>query len=104
PQGIQVSSPVTGLPFTVALSQPWLKASIMSGNMPASVDITVDPSTLGAGNYPGTVTINAAQASVPTRTITVSANIGVAAAPQLTVNNTAINLTFVQGASPGKAT
>ena len=103
PQGIQISSPVTGLPFTVALSQPWLKASLASGNMPASIDITVDPSTLSPGSYPGTVTINAAQASVPARSITVSANIGATAAPQLTVNNTAINFTFVQGATPGKA-
>jgi uncharacterized protein (TIGR03437 family) len=104
PQTIQVSSTVTGLGFTVALSDSWLTASLTSGSMPSSVEITVDPSQLAAGTHKGTVTITSALASVPNRVVTVSVNVAPAEAPQLTVDSSGINFTFVQGATPGKAT
>jgi hypothetical protein len=95
PQSIQISSTVTGLAFTVALSDPWLNTSLTSGSMPSSVDITVDPSQLAAGPHNGTVTITSLLASAPIRVVTVSVNVAPAEAPQLTVDSPGINFTFV---------
>ncbi len=104
PQSVQVASPVTGLSFSVTLSQPWLRASVNGGNAPASVDISVDPSQLAAGSFKGTVTITAPQASTPISTINVSASIGSGAPPQITVNKTSLDFAFTQGATPGNST
>jgi trimeric autotransporter adhesin len=103
PQSLQASSPLTGLPFNVSLSDPWLKASINGGNMPATVAISVDPSQLGAGNYKGTVTITAPQSSTPASTINVSASIGLGAAAKITVNKASLDFAFTQGATPGQS-
>src|SRR5205823_4296649 len=60
---LSVSSSVTGLPCSIALSTqrggPWLKSNAVAGTMPLSVEISADPVGIAAGTYQGTVTVTA---------------------------------------------
>ncbi len=104
PQSVVLSSAVTGLAFSVSTSDPWLNASLAGGNIPTSLDITMDPSQLPPGTLNGTVTITAPQAATPVQQVTVSANIVAAQAPVLAAGSAGINFAFVQGADPSSST
>ena len=101
-QGIRVSSPISGLPFTIALATTdggnWLRAGATRGSMPASVQISGDPRSLGPGRYRGTVTVTAPNASPPSRTVEVTFTVERAAMARLGVDPTAVSFAFARGA------
>jgi len=82
-QNIQVASTGGSVPFTVSTASApsgWLTATPASGNTNAAVAVNLAPSvlsTLGAGNYTGTVTIS----STTGGTQTVNVNLTVTAPP-----------------------
>jgi uncharacterized protein (TIGR03437 family) len=60
--GAPAPSPMTvyvrgGFPFTAVSSVPWVSVSPAQGTEPATLTLTPNVSTLGAGSYSGTVTI-----------------------------------------------
>jgi uncharacterized protein (TIGR03437 family) len=70
PQTVQVTS-TTGaaLKWTASVAAGWIRIWPASGNTPASVSVTVDPTGLGVGNYTGTVAISGP--GLADRTVTV---------------------------------
>jgi glucose/arabinose dehydrogenase len=73
PAAQPISATNTGsgsLPFTVGDDAAWLSATPASGNAPATVNVSVDPTGLAAGTYTGTVTVNGGGAG--TRTVAVT--------------------------------
>jgi uncharacterized protein (TIGR03437 family) len=60
PQVLAVSSTGTAIPFTaVASSSGWLSVSPASGNTPAPLTVSVNPTDLGAGTYSGSIVLSA---------------------------------------------
>jgi hypothetical protein len=70
-QPVSLSSS-TALNYTVVSSAAWLNATPASGNTPASLSVSVNPSGLAAGSYNGTVTVTASGASNSPQKIAVS--------------------------------
>jgi hypothetical protein len=57
--------------WTATKSAPWIVLSATSGSLPYSLNVSVNTSGLSAGNFSGTVVINAT-GNIPTTTITVN--------------------------------
>lgn len=96
-QPVSIAGSVPGLAFTATPSAPWILVSSAAGSMPASISVSVDPTSLPAGTSTGQITIMAPLAAVPTATITVIANISAALPPSLALSATAVNLSIVRG-------
>lgn len=102
--GVNVVGSITGIPFTASASSTggWLQVSPANSAMPATVNVTADPSKLSAGSYQGTVTITAPNASPSTRTVAVALTVTAAGQPSLNVKPTSMTFSFVQQ-SPARA-
>ncbi|HLK65772.1 MAG TPA: BACON domain-containing carbohydrate-binding protein [Bryobacteraceae bacterium] len=96
-QVINLTPSVAGLGFTTSSSASWLNISPSSGTMPASLQITADPSTLTA-DAKATITITAPSASPSTATVTVNFNIQPASPAALGVATQSVSFTAIQGA------
>jgi uncharacterized protein (TIGR03437 family) len=103
-QAVNLLSSGGALSFTASTSAPWLQVTPASGAMPATLQISIDPSGLQAGSYSGTVTITAAQATPTNRQVAVTLVVGAAASPKLLVSAPTQTFNFVQGAPAGSAT
>jgi uncharacterized protein (TIGR03437 family) len=93
-QSVQVTTvgtSTTSVPFTVASDSSWLSATESSTNTPATLTVSVNPSSLAVGPYTGhlTVTPNNSDANLYHLTITVNLTVGntatVSAGPPLLV-------------------
>jgi len=73
-QIISIDSNVPRAAFSITSSAGWLSATPYSGNIPNSVLVSVSPAFLPAGNYTGTLTINAGS-GLPRGTVTVTLKI-----------------------------
>ncbi len=65
---------VNGLNFSAAVDsscQSWLSLNIYAGNMPASIQVIVDPTNLQPGAYACTITITAPNTVAPTAAVAV---------------------------------
>jgi len=82
-QRIDVTGGISGIPFAVTSSQPWLTASPASGNMPSGITVTANPSGLSAGSYQGTLTITAPTTATVTLTVQVAFTVTAAGQPSL---------------------
>jgi len=58
PSAVSVDVFGANLPWTAAVSQPWIKLGATSGISPSSVSVSVDPAGLAPGTYDGTVTLS----------------------------------------------
>jgi uncharacterized protein (TIGR03437 family) len=76
----------------------WLSVSPPAGSAPATVNVTVNPSSLQPGNYQGTVNINAPTANPSSQNFTVSLTVVAAGSPSLSVATKSLSYTFAQGA------
>jgi len=75
-QTVQLTAIGTGniVPFTATANSPWLTVTPASGNAPAALTISANPSTLAAGNFPGTVTVRPNNGDQYALTISVNFN------------------------------
>ncbi|HLK67398.1 MAG TPA: hypothetical protein VKU19_28375 [Bryobacteraceae bacterium] len=96
-QVINLSSAVPGLPFTVSTSASWLTVTPLSGTIPAAIQVTADPSALGAGNVQGSVSVVVSNASPSTITVPVTFTVQPATAPTLAVDTQTMSFTAIQG-------
>jgi hypothetical protein len=60
--------------WTATKNAPWLSLSATSGTLPYTMNVSVNPTGLAAGNYSDTITINAT-GNIPTTTISVTLNV-----------------------------
>ena len=97
-QTVMLTSSGADFMFTAAAatsnnSGNWLTVSPTSGTTPATLSVTVDPSSLDPGTYMGTVTITAAGTANSPQTINVTLAITAAGTPTVTaVQNAASQL------------
>jgi uncharacterized protein (TIGR03437 family) len=97
-----VSNPIlnaAGLPFAVTASDPWLLVNVASGTLPANLNVSVDPSSLTAGSYNGTVTISAPYAASPLKKISVAVSVAGGAAAKVSVSAPSLTFAVIQGAA-----
>jgi uncharacterized protein (TIGR03437 family) len=94
-QRIDVTGGIAGIPFTVASSASWLRASLISGNMPSGMDITADPSGLAAGTYQGTVTITAPTTATVALFVRVAFTVTAAGQPSLSAKPSTLSFSAV---------
>ncbi len=101
-QQLNLTSSTPGVPFSVAVTAPWLQASPTAGTMPTNVQITADPSALAPGAVQALVTITAPNANPPVRTVAVTFNVDPARPPLLGVDPAGVSFSFRRGS--GSAT
>jgi hypothetical protein len=98
-QNIAVSSSGTAFNYTVSTSATWLAATPASGSTSSSVSVSVNPASLAAGTYTGTVSIASAGASNTPKTVAVTLNVTAAALPTLAANPASLSFTYQIGSS-----
>jgi hypothetical protein len=96
-QSFAVSSSGSALSYTVSTSATWLSATPASGNTPGNVSVSVNPQSLSAGTYTGTVSITSSGASNSPKTVPVTLTVTAAATPTLTVSPTNLSFTYQTG-------
>src|SRR5579864_6241082 len=99
-QPVSLSSS-TALNYTVVSSAAWLNATPASGNTPASLSVSVNPSGLAAGSYNGTVTVTASGASNSPQKIAVSLAVTSAPSgnPSLNVSPGTLSFSYPSGST-----
>lgn len=90
PEPKTVSLTTTGdtLPFAVTTTANWLAATPVSGTMPTSLTVSVNPAGLAAGSYTGTVMVLSAGTEGPPAAIEVTLN--VSALPMMTTTTSGL--------------
>lgn len=97
--GIDVGASIPGISFTVSTSSSsWLTVSITSGQMPANIRVTANPSALSASTYNGTITITAPNAFPSSISIPVSFTVTAAGQPSLSVNPGSLTFAYTSQA------
>jgi uncharacterized protein (TIGR03437 family) len=96
PQQITISSPVSGLPFTVSASQgaDWLVIGASTGATPQLVDIRADPSNLAPGPHQAILTVGAINGSPVVTNLNVTFQVGASVNPKLAIDNATLSFTF----------
>lgn len=88
-----------GVPFTVTVnSSGWLSATPTSGNMPASIHVTADPSKLSAGPNSGSIAITTPDTQPASQSVAVTFTTTAPGAPSLNGKPGSLSFSFVQGA------
>lgn len=98
-QSIAVNSGGSALSFSVATSATWLAATPVSGTTAGNVSVSVNPGSLAAGTYTGTVSINAPGASNSPKTVPITLTVTAAALPTLSVSPASLAYTYQIGGS-----
>jgi len=97
-QGVDLTSLISGSPVTITTTRTatWLSVSFASAQLPASLRVIVDPSSLTAGTYQATVTIASRFTSPSSYTIPVTLTVTAAGQPSLSVSPNGLTFAFVQ--------
>ncbi|HYL76136.1 MAG TPA: hypothetical protein VEU96_18145 [Bryobacteraceae bacterium] len=104
-QNIVLNGSISGLPYTAtSASSGWLQASPSTGVMPATIQVTVDPSKLAAGANQGSVTITSVNARPSSQTIQVTLTTTAPGAPSLSVKPNSLTFSYVQGSPASSRT
>jgi uncharacterized protein (TIGR03437 family) len=96
-QVITLSTSVPGLAFTTSVNVPWLNVTPSSGAIPATLQANVDPSSLAAGTYNGTITITVPYGASKTTTISVTFTVQPSIPPALAVDTKNISFSAIEG-------
>src|SRR5579871_3251791 len=88
-----------GLAFTASSNAPWLGVNPASGAMPATLQVTADPSTLSAGTYKGIITLTVPYAVPATAAIAVTFTVSPATPAILSADTQNVTLSATQGGS-----
>jgi len=101
-QSLNLASGVAGMAYTasVAPGASWLSVSSASGQTPAAIAVTADPSQLQPGSYNGAVTVTAPLASPAAQSITVTFLVGAAQPSKLSTDATALSFSFAKQGAP----
>ena len=99
PIPLSVFTAASLLNYTAAASSTgnWLTVNPASGSAPATVIVTVNPSSLQPGTYQGTVTVTAPTANPSSQSFSVSLTVVAAGSPALSVSTTSLSYAFAQG-------
>ena len=96
PQTVQVACSTVGAQLSISTSAPWLGASPAHAASPAAISITVDPSSLSAGTFQGSVSISSGDVS---QTVSVTVTVVAAALTGSQASPATLNFAFALGAN-----
>ena len=96
PQTVQIAGAGGTLAWSAASGVPWLSLSAASGVTPASLQVSVNSSSLAGGTYSGTVTITSLGSVATTQTVTVSLTV-VTPPPAIALSASSFNFTAITG-------
>lgn len=93
------SNDLSGLPFTATLlnNSPWLKLFPNAGPIPATIEISADPSNLKSGNYQETIRIATPNAVPASTDVSVQFTVSDPGQPQQFVQPQSLSFAFVAG-------
>jgi uncharacterized protein (TIGR03437 family) len=96
PQKLTMSSPVSGLDFTITKSAgaDWLVIAAQAGDTPQLIGVRADPSNLAPGTYQATITVASPLATPAATTVAVTFQVAPGDNPQLSVDRTSLSFTF----------
>jgi uncharacterized protein (TIGR03437 family) len=89
-QRVDLTGTIPGIPYAITSSAAWLQATPAVGNMPSSLKVTADPSTMTPGSYQGTLTVQAPTASPATSSISVALTVTAPGQPTLSAKPSAL--------------
>ncbi len=98
-QQVAITGSVVGLPFTVSSTDRFLVLGSSSGVTPATLDISVNPAALSAGDTTGRITITPSVAGVAPLTIAVAVKVNAALPARLSLDSTALTYAFERGSA-----
>jgi uncharacterized protein (TIGR03437 family) len=100
PQTLALASG-SGKSFTAVASSTgnWLSVSPTSGSMPGSISVSVNPGSLGIGQYSGSIAISITQQDNSVVALTVPVTLNIVAPNPMTVSPSTISVTYWPGAS-----
>ena len=96
-QTLQLTSAVAGLPFSISKNSSWLQVSPASGVLPATVQVSIDPTGSAAGNPSTALVISVPGATPAALTVNVTANIANAANPVISLDRQSLTFSALQG-------
>jgi len=102
-QAVFLSSLLPGIVYSSAAASSWLKIDPSNGSIPASLNISADPSGLAAGTYTDSITVTVPTATAPIATIAVTFNVGSPKAPSLSIDPVSLKFSAVQGTAGSSA-
>lgn len=96
PQSLSMSSPVSGLSFSVSKSAgaDWLLVAKAGGDTPQLINVRADPTNLTPGSYQATITVTSPLAVPVNSTIVVTLQVGPGDTPRLAIDRTSLSFTF----------
>src|SRR5262249_19538341 len=104
-QNVSLASTAPGIPYTIALQGGWLFSSTpLTGRIPSTAQILVDPDGLAPGTYNGAVTISSPLAHPPSKRIAVSVTVDPGSPPKLVGRPDALSYAFGQGSPASSQT
>ncbi|HTM49950.1 MAG TPA: hypothetical protein VL285_14760 [Bryobacteraceae bacterium] len=99
-QNVSLGSTAPGIPYSISLQGFWLFTSTpLTGTVPATTQVLVDPDGLAPGTYNGSVTISSPVADPPTRTVAVSVTVDPGAPPKLAGRPDSLSYAYGQGSA-----
>jgi len=102
-QNLVISVPFAGPPFTLSVSTSdnggWLQVNATSGVLPATIQITVDPTGLSAGSYQGKITVNVPFANPASKVVNVTLTVGQTQSAIPGIDQGALTFSFVAGSN-----
>ena len=101
---LSVFTAASSLSFTAAASSTgsWLAVSPASGGAPATIVVTVNPSSLQPGTYQGTVTVTAPTANPSSQSFSVSLTVVASGSPAVSLTTTSLSYSFAQGSQQAR--
>jgi len=104
---VNLVASIPGLPFTARASTRdgagWLSVDPEQGNLPAGLQLTVNPARLAPGAYEGTITITCPPASPAVRTVSVKLTVTDSRPAQLALETRGLSFSFGKAAGPSSA-
>jgi len=96
PQSVQINGGGGTLPWTAVSNASWLSATPSGGTTPASLQVSVNSTSLGGGTFNGTITLVSLGATNSPQVINVSLTV-VTPPPSIAVSPASLSFTAVSG-------
>jgi uncharacterized protein (TIGR03437 family) len=104
-QNVSLASSAPGIPYTISLQGAWLfSATPLTGAIPSTAQILVDPDGLAPGTYNGAVTISSPVANPPSKTVAVSVTVDPGTPAKLIGRPDELSFAFGQGGAASAQT
>lgn len=98
-QSFDISAVGSAVNFTISGNDAWVDLSASAGTTPATINVTVDPTGLGAGDYTDTLTVSGGDCTTGDEIVIVTLTVNPAPAAQLHISPATLDFTATEGGS-----